>query len=88
MNITIDYLVYYLDSTQYSYLTGINNPPQKYNSSWYFVFDIQTMNNRKSFDIYEKRGLLISRLDLININPDFALVYNDGLVGIYNYRFN
>jgi len=85
-NITIDYIVYYLDSTNYSFLTGINDPPQNYDSSWYFVFDIQTMNNRVAFDIYEKRGLLISRLDLININPNLALVYNDGIIGIYNYR--
>lgn len=84
-NISIDWKLEYIDSTNYLYITGNETPPGDFNSSVLVVIDLLTLENRYAFDTYEKRGLLISELELINQNPNLAMIYNDRLIAIYSF---
>jgi len=84
-NISINWEIKYIDSVNYLYITGVEEPPSNYNNKILIVIDLLTLENRLAFDTYEKRGLLISELDLINNNPHLAMIYNDRLVAIYSF---
>ncbi len=82
-DINISQEIGYINSQNYLYITGVEISPRRFNNRTIIILDLLTLNDRIAFDTYENRGLLVSRLDLINSNPYLALIYNDGSVGIY-----
>ncbi|HUT82284.1 MAG TPA: hypothetical protein VMZ29_13865 [Candidatus Bathyarchaeia archaeon] len=84
-NVSINWTLEYIDSTNYLYITGNETPPSNFDSRDLVVIDLLTLENRIAFDTYEKRGLLISELELINQNPNLAMIYNDRLIAIYSF---
>jgi len=79
------YKLSYINSIGYQYIVNEFPAIQKYNNTVYLVLDRITLASRPCFDIYEKRGYLISELDMINLNPYLSQVYNDYYVVIYNF---
>ncbi|NHJ87917.1 MAG: hypothetical protein FK734_20810 [Asgard group archaeon] len=84
-NVSYDWKIRYIDSTNYLYITGTEDPPSTYNNRTLVVIDLLTLENRYAFDTYEKRGLLISELELINQNPNLAMIYYDRFIAIYSF---
>jgi len=78
------FIINKITSLSYKYIVGLEKPTQEFKGS-YVILDIASLDAGMKIQTYEGRGVLENYLSEINLNPNLSLIYNDGIIGVYQF---
>ncbi|MHA1336122.1 MAG: hypothetical protein ACTSPW_10325 [Promethearchaeota archaeon] len=83
-NLSNYFIINHITSLSYKYIIGLEKPTQNFKGS-YVILDIASLDAGMKIQTYEGRGVLENYLSEINLNPNLSLIYNDGIIGVYQF---